>query len=178
MKQPVQSLCPVCKASDAVIFARARDIEYFTTTETFTYLRCNRCSVVYLESPPIDRLHEIYPKNYYAADDTGDFNKSFLYRIKDTLEKRMFRKILRNIPGDSISAMDVGGGFGWMLNTVREVDPRVTETFILDFDGSSRRKAEAAGHVFYAQRVEEFTSTRTYDFILMLNIIEHVADPL
>jgi SAM-dependent methyltransferase len=94
------------------------------------------------------------------------------------LEKRMFRKILRSVPGDSISALDVGGGHGWMLSTVREAEPRVRETFVMDFDESSRRNAEEAGHVFYARRVEEFTSERKYDFILMLNIIEHVADPL
>jgi SAM-dependent methyltransferase len=176
MRQSDQDICPVCKTRNSTFFARARDAEYFTSSEDYTYLRCNECLTVYLQNPPIDRLNEIYPQNYYAAD--GDFNESFLYKIKDSLEKRMFRKILRRIPGGSISALDVGGGYGWMLNTVREADPRVKETFVLDFDDSSRQKAEEAGHVFYAQRVEEFTSTRTYDFILMLNIIEHVADPL
>jgi len=171
-----QDMCPVCNNRDTAFFAKAQDSEYFTTSETYTYLRCNECLTVFLRNPPVDRLHEIYPKNYYSAG--SDFNNSFLYRIKDLLEKRMFRKMLRNVPGDSISALDVGGGYGWMLNTVREAEPRVRETFALDFDESSRQKAEEAGHVFYAQRAEEFTSERKYDFILMLNIIEHVTDPL
>src|SRR5262245_22077534 len=90
----------------------------------------------------------------------------------------MFRRLLRSVPGDSISVLDVGGGYGWMLNRVREAEPRVRETFVLDFDESLRRKAEEEGHGFYARRVEEFASERKFDFILMLNIIEHVADPL
>jgi len=159
-----------------MFFAQAQDLEYFTTSETFTYLRCRKCSTVFLRDPPVDRLHKIYPGNYYSAG--SDFNESYLYKIKDMLEKRIFRKILRSVPGDSISALDVGGGHGWMLNTVRGAEPRVRETFVLDFDESLRRKVEEAGHVLYAQRVEEFTSERKYDFILMLNIIEHVADPL
>jgi 2-polyprenyl-3-methyl-5-hydroxy-6-metoxy-1,4-benzoquinol methylase len=176
MTQPLKELCPVCNMRNAIFFAHARDLEYFTTSETFTYLRCNECLVVFLRNPPVDRLHEIYPKNYYSAG--SDFNESFLYRVKDTLEKRMFRKLLRSFPGDPISVLDVGGGYGWMLNRVREAEPRARETFVLDFDESLRRKAEEEGHVFFSQRVEEFTSERKFDFILMLNIIEHVADPL
>jgi 2-polyprenyl-3-methyl-5-hydroxy-6-metoxy-1,4-benzoquinol methylase len=176
MIQPRQDKCPVCNNPDAAFFARAGDLEYFTTSESFTYLRCRKCLTVFLPNPPVSRLHEIYPKNYYSAG--SEFNESFLYKVKDILEKRMFRKLLRGVPGDSISVLDVGGGHGWMLNTIRDAEPRVRETFVLDFDESSRRKAEEAGHIFYGQRVEEFTSDRKYDFILMLNIIEHVAEPL
>ncbi|HEY9430102.1 MAG TPA: hypothetical protein VI260_01305 [Blastocatellia bacterium] len=163
MIQSNQDVCPVCNNRDATFFAQARDLEYFTTSETFTYLRCSECSTVFLRTPPVDRLHEIYPKNYYSAG--SDFNQSFLYRIKDMLEKRMFRKILRSVPGDSISALDVGGGHDWMLNTVREAEPRVRETFVLDFDESSRRKAEEAGHE-YALRavVPKLAITCYYDY--------------
>ncbi len=176
MNQFADGACPTCKSREKILFAKAKDVEYFTTPESFAYLRCGNCQTVYLDNPPVHRLHEIYPQNYYASN--SDFNKSFLYQVKNALEKRMFRKILKNIPGDSISVLDVGGGYGWELNTIKEADHRVRETAVLDFDESSRQKAEAAGHIFYAQRVEEFSATRKYDFILMLNIIEHVADPL
>ena len=175
MTLPADS-CPVCRGRKSELFAHVRDVEYFTTRERFTYLRCRHCQTVYLENPPVTRLHEIYPANYYSAN--SDFNQSLLHRVKDALERRMFGKILKRIPGDSLSVLDVGGGYGWMLNTIREADDRIRETFVLDFDESARQRAEAAGHVFYASRVEEFSSPRSYDLIVMLNIIEHVADPL
>jgi len=85
--------------------------------------------------------------------------------------------VLKQIPGDRLRVLDVGGGTGWLLSQVRGVSDRVAETHEVDIDETAREAAEAAGHVFHAKRVEEFGSSEKFDLILLLNLIEHVADP-
>ena len=167
--------CPVCGQTEPSLFAKARDIEYRSADTTYRYLECSDCRTVFLERPPLDRLHEIYPKNYYSYE--ADGQAGVLQRIKSHLDRRLFRKIFRDIPGDKLAALDVGGGWGWLLSLAKAVEPRLTETHEVDIDEAARERAEAAGHSFHCCRIEEFESDRQFDLALLLNLIEHVSDP-
>jgi len=167
-------ICPVCGSKDSEFFARGWDCEYLTTEEIFSYYRCGNCSVVFLPNPPVDRLSQIYPPSYYSFSEGHD---SLLYRIKSWLERRMFSKLLDHIEGEKLRALDVGGGDGWMLNVAREADNRLVETDIVDIDQSAKTRAEENGHTFHLKRVEDFSSDKKFDLILLLNLLEHVSDP-
>jgi len=167
--------CPACDSPDTRFFATAWDSEYRTTSEKFSYFRCDGCQSIFLDPFPLDRLGEIYPPSYYSYTPRG--TASLAERIKWKLDGRLFRGILRRIPGEWLSVLDVGGGAGWMLTLIREQDPRVTETHEVDIDESARESAEEAGHVFHCQRVEELAIEHRFDLIVMLNLIEHVARP-
>lgn len=166
--------CPVCGAADPSFFARAWDTEYRTTDEVFTYRSCPACTAVFLDPPPVDRLAEIYPRNYYSFTGVDD---SLGIRIKRWLDARLFRAILSDISGDRLAVLDVGGGNGWLLSLIRETDARIVETHEVDLDETARPAAEAAGHVFHCTRIESFRPGRRFDLIVLLNIIEHVASP-
>jgi len=168
--------CPVCGSSRASVFARARDVEYFTSDKFYTYALCGNCSSIYLESPPADRLDEIYPANYYSYE-ANQQSSSLPDRIKAFLDARLFRKLLRLIPNDNLRVLDVGGGSGWLLTLIRGVSPRVKSTHEVDIQERARSAAESAGHVYHCCRIEDFTSPESYDLILLLNLIEHVVDP-
>jgi 2-polyprenyl-3-methyl-5-hydroxy-6-metoxy-1,4-benzoquinol methylase len=90
----------------------------------------------------------------------------------------VFRSVLRQVPGATLSVLDVGGGAGWQLNAARECDSRVTFTQVIDFDTGARDLAKGNGHEFFCGRIEDFESSRRFDLILLLNLIEHVQDPL
>lgn len=167
--------CPVCDARASEDFARARDVEYRTSDERFLYRRCRVCEAIFIDPAPVDRLAEIYPSTYYSFRAAG--GRSFTQGIKEWLDGRLFRAILADIPGDRLRVLDVGGGTGWMLTVLRGVDARVASTHEVDLDESARQAAEAAGHVFHCMPVERFRSDERFDLVLMLNIIEHVADP-
>lgn len=167
--------CPVCSSADTRFLTRAWDSEYCTTRELFEYARCAACEVIFLDQPPIDRLAQIYPKNYYSL--AGGGTDSLAKRVKNWLDGRLFRRILARTPGDRLAVLDVGGGSGWLLTLIRQQNPRVAETHEVDLDEAARAPAEAAGHTFHCTRVEEFHCDRQFDLILLLNIIEHVADP-
>lgn len=169
-------LCPVCGDSDLAIWATARDAEYRTTgEERFTYLKCARCGSLILSPMPTERLHIIYPANYYSFAHSQD---SILFRIKLALDRRWFRSMTGALRGESLTALDVGGGAGWQLNILREADPRFSTTDVVDLDAAAEKEAVKNGHSYFCGRIEEYQTARRYDIILMLNLIEHVSDPI
>jgi 2-polyprenyl-3-methyl-5-hydroxy-6-metoxy-1,4-benzoquinol methylase len=166
--------CPLCQTVHVSPYAQAHDIEYFTSDEAFEFFRCAGCDIVFLHPMPFDRLGEIYPKNYYSFVSS---DKSAIQRVKESLDRRYFRKVLAGMPGEKLSALDVGGGSGWLLDIVKAADPRVMDTWVVDIDGAARELAEAAGHSFLEGRIEDLPVERAFDVVLMLNLIEHVTDP-
>ncbi|WP_327590614.1 class I SAM-dependent methyltransferase [Nonomuraea sp. NBC_00507] len=132
------------------------------------------CGVIFLDPMPVDQLAHIYPGNYYAyASD----EQSFVHRIKDRLDAVRLRRILSRLSGDKLQVLDVGGGDGWQLDVIRGIDRRVTFTQVVDLDSGAQARALARGHHYFCGRVEEFTTERRFDLILLINLIEHVSDP-
>src|SRR5882757_2469688 len=112
--------CPLCRGrSDFHAFAS--DTEYFTTPEQFEYRHCGTCDILFVTPMLADQLDLIYPKNYYSFDEGGE--KNVVIRVKEWIDARLLRKILRTIPGNTIRVLDVGGGTGWLSSLVRDIDP-------------------------------------------------------
>ena len=165
--------CPVCGSDAIASWATAHDVEYRTSDDAFEYYRCSDCGVLFIHPAPADRLAEIYPPNYYAyAGDT-----SIVYRVKDWLDARRFRRLLRALPGEKLAALDVGGGDGRLLGVLRRCDPRVSSTRVVDMDPGAEERARADGHEYFCGRIEDFETDERYDVVLLLNLIEHVGDP-
>jgi SAM-dependent methyltransferase len=167
-------LCSICGSQATEHWAVAEDWEYRTTDEQFDYFRCQSCGILFLHPPPLERLREIYPTNYYSF---GAPSKSMIAKVKGGLDARLFKSTLRRLPGERLSVLDVGGGTGWQLDVVRRADPRVTRTQIVDIDPSAGRIANELGHGYFCGTIEEFQPAEKFDLVLLLNIIEHVERP-
>lgn len=165
--------CPACNGASRP-HAVVHDVEYCTSDQEWDYRRCGACGSVFLADPPTERLAEIYPPNYYAyaADDA-----SLVERVKARLDRRTFRPLLASVPGDELAVLDVGGGDGWLLSRLRELDRRVAVTRVVDLDPAAEAAARARGHDYFCGRIEDFDDPGPYDVVLLLNLIEHVADP-
>lgn len=168
--------CPLCKRDNAKHFATANDVEYFTTNEPFSFFHCTGCDIIFIHPMAFDRLSEIYPPNYYSFH-ASDADSAAL-RIKKFLDDMIFKSITRHIPGDNLSALDIGGGNGWLLDALKRADSRVTKTAVIDIDGGAKSAALAKGHDFHLTPVESFETEQKYDLILMLNLLEHVPNPV
>jgi 2-polyprenyl-3-methyl-5-hydroxy-6-metoxy-1,4-benzoquinol methylase len=166
--------CPLCDA-EAAFYAKATDIEYFTTPDEFRFYHCTACDILFITPMLADRLDLIYPSNYYSFQERAP--TGLVARVKQWLDARMFRRLLQAIPGDEVSALDIGGGTGWLLDLLRGIDARVAVTQVVDIDAAAEREACAKGHRFFCGRIEDFASDRPFDVVLMLNLIEHVARP-
>ena len=167
------AVCLNCGSARPTLWAEARDVEYLTSQAMFCYLYCAECGALSIAPRP-QSLTEIYPKNYYSYAESGE---SFSTRAKAWLERRMFARILCQIPGEKLSVLDVGGGSGWVLDVIRMADPRVSLTAVLDIEETAAATAVAHGHEFHCGRVEDFQPGRKFDLILLLNLIEHVEAP-
>jgi 2-polyprenyl-3-methyl-5-hydroxy-6-metoxy-1,4-benzoquinol methylase len=160
---------------DAELWTRATDVEYLSTPEEFDILHSTAHDILFIDPVPKDRLHEIYPTNYYSFLDPS---KSLVQRLKSVLDRRLFRAILSQIPGSSLNVLDVGGGAGWMLSQARAADSRVQRTRVVDIDPTPAAAAEKAGHSYFCGRIEDFKTDERFDLVLLLNLIEHVEAPL
>lgn len=170
----IDAPCLACGSADTRYWATARDVEYASVAESFDYVICTACGTLSIANPPVDRLSEIYPANYYSFAGNG---RSPVEAVKQWLDKRNFRKLFAQVEGQELSALDVGGGNGWLLTLAQSVEPRLKDTMVVDLDGAAEAAARAAGHEFHLGPVEGLQTQKRFDVIFMLNLIEHVADP-
>ena len=89
----------------------------------------------------------------------------------------MIKKCLKNLDVNKFSVLDVGGGSGWMLDYVRSIDPIATHLTVVDLNESSRVEVESKGYIFIKNSIETLNLNKSFDFILLLNILEHVQYP-
>ncbi len=167
--------CLACGAGDLEHWAVAADVEYFTSDARYDYLRCPQCGSLSISPVPRDELGTIYPSDYYSYD-TG-YNESFVQSVKAFFDRRFFRSATAAVQGETLAALDVGGGAGQQLDALKASDARVSRTAVVDLDEGAQQVAEASGHEFHCMPVENFRSDGRFDVVLMLNLIEHVAEP-
>lgn len=166
--------CPVCGSGGSVLYGSFADEEYFTSDRLYDYWRCDDCGSLFLHPLPVDRLSEIYPPNYYSY---ASESENLLGRIKSRLDAGRLKACLRRIPEEKLSVLDVGGGVGWMLDLIRKIDRRLDYSEVVDLDPHAGDEARARGHAYSCVRIEEFSSSRSFDLILLLNLLEHVESP-
>ncbi|HMK26125.1 MAG TPA: class I SAM-dependent methyltransferase [Chitinophagaceae bacterium] len=157
------------------MWSKAKDYEYFSVEAEFTYYGCADCKTIFIYPVPVDQLKKIYPSNYYSFVNKP---KNSVVRLKEWLDKRFFKKILKQFSAQTINVLDVGGGTGWMLDILKKTDKRIGITQIVDIDNQAKSIAEEKGHAYFEGTIESFTTDKFFHLILMLNLVEHVADPL
>ncbi len=172
---PPTGTCLACGSGQRTHWCNATDVEYQSVADRYAYWRCLDCASLSIDPCPVQRLAEIYPPNYYSFTGSAP---SLLERFKLAFDRRLLQSILRKFSGGTLAALDIGGGTGWMLNEARRVEPRLKTTVIVDIDAQAQDLAAAAGHRFVASRIEDFSTDQRFDLVLMLNLIEHVADPV
>lgn len=167
--------CPVCHRENIDLWSVAKDYEYFSVPGEFRYYHCNDCLAIFIHPVPIDQLKNIYPANYYSFHSQ---KKNIIIKIKEWLDKRFFKKILKQIKEPTINVLDAGGGTGWMLDILKRTDKRIGFTQVVDIDPHAKKIAEEKKHFYFEGMIESFHTEKRFHLILLLNLIEHVADPL
>lgn len=166
--------CPLCSIVISNKYTSATDVEYFTSTKIFDFFECSQCEILFIHPMPVNELHSLYPANYYSFTAV---NKSISFKIKDFIDSIFYRKMLKKLPGKTLRALDIGGGTGTLLDSLIKADSRIYFTQVVDIDAKAKQTAELKGHHYFCGTIESFNDTGSYDVILILNLVEHVANP-
>jgi 2-polyprenyl-3-methyl-5-hydroxy-6-metoxy-1,4-benzoquinol methylase len=173
--------CRVCGAALAELWTSAVDVEYGSTPERFRYFLCGDCDALSIDPVPLGRLAEIYPETYYSfasGHNPLDPDRNLVTRMKARLDRRTLRRALAQSAADAtIAILDVGGGTGDIAAGLVGEFPGRARATVVDIDADSVAVARERGFDGFAGRFEDFQTDERFDLILMLNLIEHVADP-
>lgn len=174
----VDSACSVCGKRDrSRLVARGEDFEYRTSPDTFQMYLCERCDAYFLHPrPERSELGRIYPPNYHAYEFSED-EYGIAYEFRRRLEKRRLLDWCRDVPSGG-SIVDIGAGDGFHLRILRDFgDP----TWRLEAVEPDERAAEAISdpriQVHRGFLDEVGLPPDSYDFAMMIMVVEHVDDP-
>jgi SAM-dependent methyltransferase len=166
----------VCGAQLDERWATATDTEYGATDERFSYYLCGDCEALSIHPLPQGPLSDIYPPTYYSfASGGADEDPGLVLRVKEWLDLRNYRKALGLLDTESPSVLDVGGGTGEVSSIFVRHGASGT---VVDPDATSIEVAQKRGLEGFVGRIEDFETDRRFDLVLMLNLIEHVDDPI
>ncbi len=125
--------------------------------------------------PSHEDLGTIYPSNYYTLSGTKGL-VARMQRVWEGSKVKLYRDSLG--PGKK-RILDIGCGDGRFLEVLRAHGPKDWELVGVDFDEAAVQRCRARGFTAHAKRVEELTGEEnSFDAIVMLQLIEHVDDPV
>ncbi len=169
--------CCVCGNGDAEQIGTGEDFEYRTSPDTFLVQCCNSCGLVYLNPRPcVSEFERIYPANYHAFDfSEEDFG--IVYKIRSRLEAKRLLSWCKGLAEDA-KIIDTGCGDGFHLDLLRQYGNKNWTLEGIDIDRRAVKMAEEKGLKIHTGSIEEIElASNEYDLAIMIQTIEHVAEP-
>lgn len=155
--------CKLCGMSQT----RNRVIE----VDGFTIMRCKRCRLVAVQPIPESIVLEQHYVQYAPEDLLeGD--------IKATETRRLFWALQRksNIIAGKDSLLDVGCGYGFFLQSVRDDFNKIIGVELSKSEAQYARETLGL-EVFEGYLPEARFAEHSFDAVTMWDVIEHLADP-
>ena len=155
--------CPICAATQSVLFLRARE---HASGDWFEVCRCAQCGVVFTNPPAnLGRYYHSYYRRYRPWVHTL---LRFIYRFYSRRWAREF--------GPPGHALEIGCGEGWTLDALRHEGWQVVGT---------ERAPESARFAANEQQLpvivgdpDALRLRPMFDLILMHHVLEHLPNPM
>lgn len=171
--------CPVCGGTGSRARASGFDYEIATCANRWTFVQCTGCGHVFLDPRPApEALGTIYPPTYYAYNYATAISP-VARRVKDWLDRRKFRGVLRDLRRPPTSYLDVGCGDGRFLDLMAGHGVPPARVWGLELDAAAVARVRARGFPCLHGPVEECVNIPggSLDLITMFHVIEHLSDP-
>ena len=163
--------CNFCRADNFdVLIKNGRDRRHNLPGE-FRLVKCRQCGLVYLNPrPTTEALSAYYPEDYAPYRQRGVFG--YLTR---RLRQREAFSLRRSLPA-AAEVLEVGCAAGDLLVPLREAGFRVTGVELSEHAATIARTHHHLD-VHTATLADAPLAGRTFDAVVMRNVIEHVPDP-
>ncbi len=174
--------CPSCGSDTYEVIAVGPDYDHHCCgDQNFTLVRCKVCQFDYLNPrPTTDMLSRIYEAEDYICYDFDTKGNSFVQNWREGAETRRIQAALKHVtrPIPDLKICDIGPGDGTTLVAFGTLGVKPGNLYGVDIDQSIIDKLESKGLQGILSRAEDLQAEiRDADVVLMLQVIEHVADP-
>jgi SAM-dependent methyltransferase len=176
--QTEPAVCCICDTNhNSEQIAAGEDFEYRTSSDEFSAFFCRQCRLVYLNPRPVFKEFErIYPPNYHAFE-FSEKEFGFVFTVRRRLEAGRLLSWCKNLPDDA-RIIDIGCGDGFHLELLRDFGKSSWTLVGVDADARAASMAEKKGLKVHCGLLENLNlPTETYDLAIMIQTIEHVAEP-
>lgn len=172
------AVCCICESTQcSEQIAAGEDFEYRTSSDEFAAYFCSLCRLVYLNPrPAFEEFERIYPANYHAFE-FSEKEFGFVFKVRRRLEARRLLGWCKNLPADA-RVIDIGCGDGFHLELLRDFGKKSWTLEGIDADARAASMAERKGLKVHCGLLEDLDlPTASYDLAIMIQTIEHVAEP-
>ena len=163
--------CPLCGGIEHQVIFDLRGVSNVLSVPGLI-ANCRRCSMCFKILSEPKRLSQIYGDEYAAAEMTEQ------YMLSETA-RAFFRKVLAGIGithgTTKPRLLDIGTGLGAVLEEAQRLG---YEAEGVDLCEPLVQKARARGLRVHCGSAEELDTEAKFDAVTMLDVIEHVTEPL
>jgi 2-polyprenyl-3-methyl-5-hydroxy-6-metoxy-1,4-benzoquinol methylase len=163
--------CNFCHAdSFDVVIASGRDRRHHLPGD-FRMVKCRQCNLVYLNPrPTAEALSAYYPEEYAPYAQRGFFG-----RMTRWLRRREATALRRTVDAGA-EVLEVGSAAGDLMVPLRNAGFRVTGVELSDYAATIAREQHHLD-VHTGTLADAPLDGRSFDAVIMRNVIEHVPDP-
>lgn len=158
----MKHICPICRSKRTSLFAQLQQ---------YRYLRCNVCKLIYLDPKPSAQL----VGSTYAGDYVFRVNATALQRFESITTKVIQQMKIMNPRGRSLLDIGAGYGTGVRLAVHEGLDAYGIEPAQNLFRSARNQLGSRMKRADFDQYLKQ--SSRKFDFILLIHVIEHVRNP-
>ena len=170
--------CCLCERDDAEKIGAGEDFEYRTSLDEFSAMRCRNCDLVFLNPrPALSEFERIYPPDYHAFE-FSEKEFGFVFNVRRRLEARRLLNWCKDLPDDAC-VIDIGCGDGFHLELLKDFGVKTWQLEGVDADERAASMAEKKNLKIHCGTLETLRLPKDfYDLALLIQTVEHVADPV